>query len=517
MEAGLKRLFAFQRWRLFSDPCLAASRHALFCLVFWLIASCAHGAGVAIRSEENDVLVDGTVVLRGVLPAGAGRARVAFEYRAAGQPWRRTPWQRVSVGNSNEVVRAILEELAPDVQHEFRVVVYARGRKLAGAVLRMRRAPAELDAFLIGGQSNAVGAGAVPGGETNSGRVWMLGADDVFKAASEPTHSGAGNKYPVQMGPGGHSAWLRMANELERAVMLVPCAVGSTVLQGPVQNPEIWQWILLTTNRADPLTLYGRLRVRAAMCGKPRAILWFGHESNTHTVFIGGVNILATFRRDWRTLMLQLQQDFPGVPIIYAQLARRVASPYAGEQEATEMNTAAEHHRALEHGQQEGIAGCHMVVTFDAAMGDSVHLNAEGQRMVGSRFALAVRRFAYGEDVDASGPRLRAGAAILSNAAPDVIRVRFDREINEAVNDYDRQFRVYAGTNEMAEVHARRGANGFEVELFQPWGKPFPTDPPPFVTYGERASAGVAALTNVVCGLKTGLPAPQFRQPVTVR
>jgi hypothetical protein len=513
-----ERAFRFRRsGRFGTDGPLIFSRRFFFCLALWLAVAAAQGAGVSVCSEANDILVDGSVVLRGILPSGAGRVRVAFEYRAAGQPWLRTPWQRVAAGVSNELFRAGIEDLSAGVEHEFRAVVFARGRRSVGAVLKVRRAPPELDAFVIGGQSNAQGVGAVPGGETNSGRVWMLGAEDVFKAAYEPTHDGTGNKYPVHLGPGGHSAWLRMANDLDRAVMLVPCAVGSTVMQGPVQDPEIWQWILLTTNRADPLTLYGRLRVRAAMCGRVRAILWFGHESNTHTVFIGGVNILATFRRDWRTLMLQLQQDFPGVPVIYAQLARRVAGPYAGGQEATEMNTAAEHHRALEHGQQQGIAGCHMVVTFDAAMGDSVHLGAEGQRTVGSRFALAVRRFVYGEDVDATGPRLRAGAAaVISDSAPNVIHVRFDREINEAVNDYDRQFRVYAGTNEVEEVHARRGSDGTGVELFQPWGKPFPTDPPLFVTYGERASVGLGAITNVVRGIKTGLPAPQFRQPVAV-
>ncbi len=486
-------------------------------LILILLTS-STGAAV-VDTLPNDFTVDSQIILNGSAHAGRHGGRLAFQYRPIGQTgrrWQRTPWERFSRGRTNTVFRAPISGLTNAVAYEFRAVGFVRGRSRIGKWAVMSRAPQDLDAFVIGGQSNAQGGGSLLNAETNGGLAWMLGADCLFKPAYEPTHDTTGNIDPIALPyPSGHSAWLRMANALGRSATLVPCAVGSTGLQVPVTGPWRLEWILTATNRWDRSTLYGRMNSRAALCRNVKAYLWFGHESSARWAFEGTWDLLATYKDDWRTMMQQIRQDASNVPIICAQLAHRAL---VEDEWAIQMNMGAEIHRQLEDGQPGGFPGCHMVVTFDVPMSDSVHLSAEGNKIVGERFALAVRKYVYGENVDATGPRLKGTAPVtLSNAAPGVITIQFDREINESLNNYDDQFRVYGDAAEIVGLRAQRAASGSAVEIERADGSSYPTDGTLLVTYGERVATHFEAITNVVKDSHHLLPAPQFRLPVQRR
>ena len=136
-----------------------------------------------------------------------------------------------------------------------------------------------------------------------------------------------------------------------------------------------------------------------------------------------------------------------------------------------------------------------MVVAFDLPLGDGLHLSGEAKRILGLRFALAMRQHVYGEAVDGTGPRLVSVS--LSVQEQPVIRVTFTQIINLPVNAYDDQFRV-------TDFSRTADARSIDLKLQRPAVAPVR------LSYGEPAStANLLYLTNVVRNLE-GLPAPAF-------
>lgn len=124
--------------------------------------------------------------------------------------------------------------------------------------------PEPLQIFLLMGQSNMAGRGAVEDEDrTPHERVWSLGRQDAWVQAVEPLHWDRPGQ--VGTGPG-----LSFAKAIARAmpawhVGLVPCAVGAT---------ELARW----QKGAD---LYRRALDRAAMAssaGTLRGVLWHQGE-----------------------------------------------------------------------------------------------------------------------------------------------------------------------------------------------------------------------------------------------
>lgn len=376
------------------------------------------------------------------------------------------------------------------------------------------RGMAGLDAFVIGGQSNAVGAGTVnASAETNGGRVYMLGADYSFKTAYEPTHDNTGDLDGILTSQGGHSAWLRMANSLatarNREILLVPCAKASTIIKHPDSTREQWlPWVnALLTGRT---LLYGRLSYRAKLCPNVKAVCWVGHETST-TIFEGTTDLLSTYNEDWRALVTAVQTYISPI-FIYAQLCQVQTGSGSDE---IRYSTAHEYARRAESTVSGGIANAFMVTSFDLEMIDAVHMSAAAQKILGDRFARAIRANVYGESVAWRGPRLVASNAVsLTVASPVKITVQFDLAVNTAVSNYDSQFRVYNNGTELAgTITGTRAASTTAVELTWSGGN-FPTGGTLLVTYGERLRASNTALANMVVD-SNGLPAPAFRQTVT--
>ena len=145
-----------------------------------------------------------------------------------------------------------------------------------------------------------------------------------------------------------------------------------------------------------------------------------------------------------------------------------------------------------------------MVVAFDLPLGDGLHLSGEAKRILGLRFALAMRQHVYGEAVDGTGPRLVSVS--LSVQEQPVIRVIFTQIINLPVNAYDDQFRVTDADGPLPVIAFSRTADARSIDL----KLQRPAVAPVRVSYGEPAStANLLYLTNVVRNLE-GLPAPAF-------
>lgn len=271
-----------------------------------------------------------------------------------------------------------------------------------------------------------------------------------------------------------------------RTNLVCGAAVGSTKIQDWMPGPD----------RFDAATLYGRAnRMRAIWApAGPRAVLYYGHESNTDIPAY-----LESYAEEWRALMAEFKRDFGSAPIIYAQLGKST-----NHFVARNLHRGAGIQGALETEGGGGQPAQRMVVTFDLPLADYIHLSPEGQRLLGQRFALAMRQHVFGQKVDGTGPRLLEIRRVAGSGR--AVLVRHSQVIQDSTNNYDDQFRVFQGGVEFPVVRAVRGGQGDAVELTLDRD----VSGPLAVSYGDRPSPGPhVRLQQVVRNLQA-LPAPQF-------
>jgi hypothetical protein len=381
------------------------------------------------------------------------------------------------------------------------------------------RGYAGVDSFAIGGQSNAVGAETVTAGnaEANNGRVFMLGQDYVYKPAYEPTHDPLGNVDAVtaDVASAGHSAWLRMANSISTArtrdVLLVPCAHGSTILWDPTNEDRVESWVPTHPQLVTTARLYGHFRNRVRPLVSLKGVCWSGHETSAMSDFEGTKDLVSRYATDWTRLVQLIKSDFPGVPIFYVQLGH--CGNGASAQNGIDRSKAQEIQRSLEASQTGGLAGTYMVTQFDLPLLDSVHLTAASQKIVGDRFARAIRAIVYGEAIAWTGPRLLfPNPVTMPTAAPTVITVQFDAQVSSGGGaNYDNLFRVYSNGVEVGGVTATKvGAATIQLTAGT-----FATNGTLYITYGEVVRADFLGFTNHIVDVN-GLPTPAFRQTVSL-
>ena len=249
------------------------------------------------------------------------------------------------------------------------------------------------------------------------------------------------------------------------------------------------------SNRFDRSTLFGEANYRRVL-GNPRppqAIWYYGHESS------GALEHIDEYIPLWKQLIAEFQQETGPVPVIFAQVAKSTNAVWQ------EHNfRVAEQQRRSEAGQPEGTPGHFMVVTFDLPLGDIIHLSGGANRILGRRYALAMREHVLGEAVNGTGPRLKSVAQFRGNWR--TIRVQFDCAITEPVNGYEDQFAVRDEHGEVPVVAVWRDSTGTSVMIQVDRSD----DSPLWVEYGGgRAEDAGVFLTNVVRDLD-GLPAPAF-------
>lgn len=340
---------------------------------------------------------------------------------------------------------------------------------------------------MIGGQSNASGRGSLVGAEAADASVFMLGNDYRFKVAYEPTDDAANQADAVSDDGANakHSFALRAAKGLLTAVgsvMLVPCAKGSSYIAD-------WQ---PAANRVDRSTLYGSANYRRILCGGVSVLWWYGHEADS----LAPDNYVA----DWTTLISEWRSDEPDVPVVYAQLAKRSSAAAT-----TRQNVVAEYQRRTETASGDGaaISRHHMVVTFDLALVDDVHLDASAYRALGDRFALATREHVLGEAVNGTGPRLVS----VTMPTTSTVKVKTTRALAVIAGNADEQFRVFDDAVEATVSSVERDPGDVTAALITLNAA---TTGTVTVSYGDVVASGTGVtLANVVKDAD-GLPLPQF-------
>ena len=172
-------------------------------------------------------------------------------------------------------------------------------------------APADLQLFLLIGQSNMAGRGKVtPADEQTNPRIFMLDKACAWVPAKDPVHFDK----PKVAGVGLCSEFARRvaAKDSAAKVGLVPCAFGGTSLD---------QWkpgSALYTNAV------ARMRV-ALKSGQLKAILWHQGEGDS------AASKVATYPERFAKMIGQLRQDLgaPDVPVLVGELGASYNASYA--------------------------------------------------------------------------------------------------------------------------------------------------------------------------------------------
>jgi Carbohydrate esterase, sialic acid-specific acetylesterase len=235
--------------------------------------------------------------------------------------------------------------------------------------------PQSLDIYLLMGQSNMSGRGAleVNGAhdQTSTPQIWLFGNDGQWSPAQDPLDSAKGQIDMVSadaaagVGPGMRFA-STLSTKTRRPIGLVPCAKGGS---------SISQWQPGLTSD----TLYGSClnRARQAVAhGRIAGILWYQGESDTKTQAAASVwasefsNMLSAFRRD-------LGQ--PNLPVVAVSLAD---PPPARPEYAFWKN--------VQKAQTTLDLSCLRIAKASGLelQRDGLHLSTRAQHILGSRIAL---------------------------------------------------------------------------------------------------------------------------------
>jgi hypothetical protein len=354
--------------------------------------------------------------------------------------------------------------------------------------------------FILAGQSNASGRGNLnQNTEQPHMNVFMFGNDYRWKQAYEPVDDPTeqvdhvSDDGSIITTSRGHGFSLKAAKDISdlsgRSVYLIPCPRGGT---------RISQW----RRAADPFnrnTLFGSCNYRRFVAAPEgtAAIWWYQGESDAGSL---------TFIQDHTALVSEIRQEMGALlPIIYVQLARNTNETTNSSQHKT-----GEDQRKMETGSgcPGEIAGHYMVAAFDLAMGDSVHINQEAQKELGRRISLATLEHVYGEEIDGTGPRLiRDRPLFHPQGDKKRIKIRFDKNLNTAVNGYDNQFRVFDNSLEVSLESVLRDNQDEETIIIT---LTEPATGNVTVSYGDiRATTLNSALGNAIKG-ENNLPASRF-------
>ncbi len=237
----------------------------------------------------------------------------------------------------------------------------------------------KLQLFILAGQSNMSGMGAIP--ESGKGihpNVYVFGNDYRWKPGQEPVDDPSNQVDPVSIdlaagvGPALSFASTVLAKQPNQAIGLIPCAKGGSLIS---------EW---RRNLSDT-TLYGsclkRIRAASAM-GEIAGILYFQGEidavdpkEHPDRTFLPNqwANEFTTLVKDWR-------QDLgrPQLPIVFAQIG-------------THTDPTLFKHWDQVKAQQRSVRlpFSTMVTTDDLALQDYVHFTTDSYRVIGQRFGQA--------------------------------------------------------------------------------------------------------------------------------
>ncbi len=219
----------------------------------------------------------------------------------------------------------------------------------------LAEAPADLQLFLLIGQSNMAGRGKVtPADQQANPRIFMLDQACAWIPAKDPVHFDK----PKVAGVGLCSEFARCvaAKAPEKKVGLVPCAFGGTSMD---------QW---KPDSALYTNAVARMRV-ALKSGRLAGILWHQGEADSAAAKV------ATYPTRFAAMISQLRQDLDAkdVPVIVGEIGtfRPTNAPF----NAMLPNVAA------------AVPGCAVASAEGLGHGgDSTHFDSDALRLFGKRY-----------------------------------------------------------------------------------------------------------------------------------
>ncbi|MDQ2665047.1 MAG: sialate O-acetylesterase [Gemmatimonadota bacterium] len=254
-----------------------------------------------------------------------------------------------------------------------RAIVLALACSLMGCTRRSPApptdAPPSLQLFLLAGQSNMAGRGAVEAQDrVPVDGIVMLDRNLAWVPAIDPVHF---DKSVAGVGPGRGFALALHATEPSVTIGLVPTAVGGSPISS--WEPGAFDAATKTHPYDDALA-----RARAARRdGRFRAILWHQGESDATPEH----SILYATRL--RALIARLRSDLgePELPFIIGQLGQFPRSSWTAARERVDS-------------AQRAIAATTPNVAFVTSdglqhRGDNLHFNSASARELGRRYAAA--------------------------------------------------------------------------------------------------------------------------------
>lgn len=226
--------------------------------------------------------------------------------------------------------------------------------------------------FILAGQSNMAGRGLLEPEDTiPDPRIFTLDVSDHWVQAKEPLHYYEPGRTGLDC---GLSFGKDMIRQLDTSIYigLIPCAVGGSSVE---------QWLGDSTHRG--VTLFSNLRHKAELAekvGTIKGIIWHQGENNANPTLI----------KDYENKVLELFHQFRSavhndhLQIMVGELANFLSKNEYGHYPDT-INRIL-HHLPV---RDPFIS---VIPTADLIhKGDSVHFDGPSQRVLGRRFAAAVK------------------------------------------------------------------------------------------------------------------------------
>ncbi len=343
------------------------------------------------------------------------------------------------------------------------------------------------DLWILAGQSNMVGRAELKDVEQPDECIHVLKPKSSdWDLAKEPVHERR-ERNDMVIGAG---LGLPFAKDMVRRtgvpIGLIPTAVGGT---------SLWQWdpALKTKGRES---LYGNMLMQFEEAGgRVRGMLWYQGEADTRP------DRVAQYTERFRDFVAAVRSDLqsPDLPIYTTQLARYVITPT----DRTDGTWSAM--REVQRQAARQIQGVHVVSGIDLGLVDLIHVDTDGLKTLGMRFAKQVCGDLYsGERACAD---LKPGPDFESVAweGPFRLRVKFSgvngrigapgRVLGFDIRDREEQYKPLVFRAEISEA-------GDEVVLSLVRREEVPE--PAFLSYGY----GMDPTANLVDA--EGLAAPGF-------
>ena len=234
--------------------------------------------------------------------------------------------------------------------------------------------------YLLIGQSNMAGRGPVEAQDTVPNRhVLRLNPTGQWEVAQDPIHF---DKPMAAVGPGLTFGRLMAAPDTTVTIGLIPCAVGGSGIDAWM--PGAYFADTKTHPYDDALT-----RARTAMqTGMLAGIIW--HQGETDSNFEKSI----VYGAKLKALIKQLRIDLhtPTVPFVAGQLPDFQINKPASDGRLQVNDAAVRINQALTSLPKEVANYAYITVEGTADIGDHTHFNAASARLLGQRYAAAMRR-----------------------------------------------------------------------------------------------------------------------------